>query len=330
MTTAAAPLTASDPWARRIGAWFDERFPAAMVVVGLPTFLAANLVGQVAGRDPSTPPTVRLDLRLIGGWLAAVGFLLCIRIFDEHKDHDDDVRLHPDRLLSRGVVRLRELDAIQVVVLAGIVAVCWWFDRGCGAAFATFGIAFGWLLLMRVEFFVGRWLRPRIVLYAVSHAVVTPLAAWWMFTTGAGRIAAPRILVPFLVAAYCSSLLFELARKLLPPADEREGVATYSSALGPDRAARLTAALVMAHALAVTLELAWLPGARSAIEPWLWAHLLGLVALAATLALGAFARRPDAETHRPLEALVGLNLLVPAVAIVTVVLVRADVAWGWA
>lgn len=331
MTDAApAPVAADDPWARRIGAWFDERFPAAMVVVGLPTFLAANLLGQLAGRAHEGAPRVHLDLRLVAGWLAAVGFLLCIRIFDEHKDHDDDVRLHPERLLSRGVVRLRELDAIQVVVLAAIVAVCLWFDGGVGPVLGTFGVAFGWLLLMRVEFFVGAWLRPRIVLYALSHAVVTPLAAWWMFTSGAGRVTGPRVLVPFLVAAYLSSLLFELARKLLPPEAEREGVATYSSVLGAGRAARITAWLVVAHAAATAVELAWLPGGGSALEPWLWAHAIGLVALAAALALGAFARRPDAAAHRPIEALVGLNLLAPAVAVIAVVVARAEVTWGWA
>ena len=169
-TAGTGEVTAGDPWRTRIGAWFDERFPAAMLVAGLPTFLAANLVGQVAGSATTGRDAlaVRLDLRQVGGWLAAVGFLLCVRIFDEHKDHDDDVRLHPDRLLSRGVVRLGELDVIQVVVLVGIVAMGVWFDRGVGPVLAAFAVAFGYLLLMRVEFFVGRWLRPRIVLYAVK------------------------------------------------------------------------------------------------------------------------------------------------------------------
>ncbi|MBK6669846.1 MAG: hypothetical protein IPG46_09305 [Actinobacteria bacterium] len=322
-------ITATDSWRRRIGGWSADRFPPAMAVVGLPTFLAAHLLGQ-ASRGPS-PVSVRLGGGAVAGWLAAVGFLLCVRIFDEHKDFDDDVRLHPERLVSQGVVRLRELDVMQAVVLVAIVGYCVWADGGVGPVTTTFGIAFAWLLAMRVEFFVGAWIRPRLVLYALTHAVVTPLASWWMFTSGAGRLVAAPVLVPFLGASYLSSLLFEFTRKLHAPEDERADVATYSSELGPARAARVVAVMVVLHALAMATALVMVRGVDGADSVFVWGHALGWAAVVAASGLVAFARRPDRAGHGPIEGLVALNLAVPAVSVIGVVLVGSSVkaVWGW-
>ena len=263
------------------------------------------------------------------GWLTAVGFLLCVRVFDEHKDFEEDRRLHPERLLSRGVVSLSELRAVNAVNITAMVVYCLWIDRGVGPVTLTWAVAFIWLLLMRSEFFVGGWLRPRLVLYALSHAVVTPLVTWWMFTSGSQSMGRRRVLLPYAVAAYASSLLFEFARKMLPPVNERLDVATYTSVLGPRIAASWASMFAVGHTVGIALVLISI---RSSVNQGVL--VVGLVAMisVATVCVAAFTRfgwQPSDGSHGPLEPLAGLTLLVPSLVVIIAVLVAADVDWRW-
>ena len=321
-------ISEADSYRTRIGGWFNERFPVVMLVAGLPSFLAAHLIGQVSFQRAGTPE-IKLGLPQVAGWLCAVGFLLCVRIFDEHKDYDDDVRLHPERLVSRGVVALSELRSINAVNVMVLIAYCLWVDAGVGPVTATFAVAFLWLLLMKNEFFIGEWLRPRLVLYALSHAVVTPLVGWWMVTSGSHAIGWNRVLVPYLVASYASSLLFEFARKILPPELERPEVPTYSSVLGPRRAGLAAGAMAVVHAVAMGISLLLV---RRGVDPLVMIIglvLMGVVAALAALAFGHYATVPSEKNHKLLEPLAALAMLVPALVIIVSILVAADIHWTW-
>ena len=322
------PIGPDDNARRRLGGWFAERFPVLMLVFGLPSFLAANLVGQISFQEAGTPQ-VTLGAAQVLGWLCAVGFLLCVRIFDEHKDYADDVRLHPGRILSRGVVTLGELRAINAANIAVMVLYCLWMDGGIGPVTVTWLIAFGWLLLMRREFFVADWLRPRLVLYALSHAVVTPLVTWWMVTTGTGSLERNRVMVPYAVAAYSSSLLFEFARKMLPPGRERPDVATYTSVLGPRTAAQLAAGFAMLHVAAMAGVLLLVRRGVDALVLIVGLIVMGILAAVTALGFAHFGSVPSDETHKPLEPLAGLTMLVPSLVVITGIVVAADVTWGW-
>lgn len=308
--------------------WSSERFPVAMLVVGLPTFLSAHLAGSAWRADGSGQ--VSLGLEIVAGWIAAVCFLLSVRIFDEFKDYADDCKLHPERALSRGRVTLDQLGRLNIASIGVQLIYCLFIDRGVGVVTSTWAVAWLWLLAMRVEFFVSSWLRPKIVLYALSHAVVTPLATWWMFASGSRSLRGGAVLAWCLIAAYASSLLFEFARKTLAPEDEVVGAATYSSTLGTARASSTICATAVCYLVAVGFEVDALVHRMGAPSAW----RVGFVVLSAVLSVAVvttylrFAKDPTSKTHAWCEPLSALTMLAPALFIIVLVLLESDVHWS--
>src|SRR5439155_15749200 len=94
-----AELSADSSFARRFYAWVGERFPLANGLLFFVVYAAALLLGrQGAGA------TAALHVSDLGGFAAAWAFFLMLRVFDEHKDYALDCRLHPERVLSRGLI----------------------------------------------------------------------------------------------------------------------------------------------------------------------------------------------------------------------------------
>jgi 4-hydroxybenzoate polyprenyltransferase len=306
---------AEAPLARRLYAWMEERFPFAN---GL---LAAVIYGSalLLGRHAAGARTV-LALGDLAGYAAALGFFLMLRVFDEHKDFANDCRLYPERVLSRGIVTLRHLKVLGGVAVAVQLAV----SAAHGAtATVRWLVVIAWSLLMLREFFVPRWLQRHLVVYAVSHMLVTPLAVLWMAQLGAGDAPLDHAVWAYAVMALLFGFCFELARKMKAPAEERDGVTTYTSLYGVF-AVSLTVAVLWATStvtLGLVLVLCRVPGD----SPWLW---LGIVALAlpAPIALERLAHRPTPAAAKLAQAMVGVSLLAANVALATVLLARG--AWS--
>jgi hypothetical protein len=162
-------------------------------------------------------------------------FFLQLRIADEFKDAAEDAKYRSYRPVPRGLVTLREL---------GLVAVA--------SAFIQQGLAFvmglplvllliavwGYMLLMRQEFFVPQWLKAHPLIYLLSHALIMPLMALYAtacdWATAEGT--APAEIGYFLLVSFFTSLMIELGRKIRAPEDEESGVETYSALWGQARA----------------------------------------------------------------------------------------------
>jgi hypothetical protein len=237
------------PLPRRVGGYLAERFPLGPYSVLVVLFFGSGL--EVAKALGATP-----DLR---AWLGAPVVLLAffhLRVFDEHKDHVGDALAHPERFLSRGVVDLPLLARLGGAAVLMEAALSWWVGPWALAAWLA---VFLFTVLMRVEFGVGGWLRPRIVWYAVSHNPVVGLLGVYVWACAGGPYGTGLWCYVGLVSA--ASLAFEVGRKLRLPGQEQAGVQTYSAALGRDRAVELlraagmlgfTACFVTALALADT------------------------------------------------------------------------------
>ena len=98
---------------------------------------------------------------------------------------EDDRRLHPQRVLQRGLVTLRDLQdrrrrghRARGGARRGL--------RG-RAAFLGWLVAFGFSLLMLAEFFAGRWLRGTCSSTPRAHMLVMPLLALVLFSFATGR-----------------------------------------------------------------------------------------------------------------------------------------------
>ena len=172
-----------------------------------------------------------------GPWMFITAFVVCLlmffqlRIADEFKDAGEDARWRPYRAVPRGLVTLRELRWVFIgtaFIQAGFVLS---LDP---RLLIVLGITWTYLALMSVEFFCRDWLKKRPVIYLISHMGIMPLVDF--FATACEWLpngsSAPRALGWFLAASFFNGIVIEFGRKLRQPADEEEGVETYSRLCG--------------------------------------------------------------------------------------------------
>lgn len=158
-------------------------------------------------------------------------FFLQLRIADEFKDAEEDARFRPYRPVPRGLVTLRELGVLGAAAALVQLALAAGYDA---RLLAILVVVLGYLALMSVEFFAPAWLRARPFLYMASHMLIMPLvdfyatACDWL-PAGAGLAPA---LAWFLLISYFNGVVIEVGRKIRAPADEEEGVETYSAVWG--------------------------------------------------------------------------------------------------
>ena len=304
----------------RILAWMGERFPFANII-GVALIWAAALAW---GRALIVPGPVPVHARDAVGAIAAVAFFLMLRIFDEHKDYATDCLAHPDRVLQRGLITLRHLKMIGALAIAWQLGASILTDGGAGPVTRAWIVAFVWSLLMAKEFFVRDWLRPRLVLYALSHMVVMPLAVFWMIRMSTGAATSlPASIWMLPLVSYLTGFAFEIARKLKAPADERDNVDSYTKALGTRRApAILTvvltlAAIGFAGIFAVVAD-GWTVVFADA--------LLAGVLLMTVKALLRFRRNPAASTAKACESMVGLTVGVSHIVLLFVAMAARGIA----
>lgn len=174
----------------------------------------------------------------VPGWqMVFTAFGVCLlmflqlRIADEFKDAGEDARWRPYRPVPRGLVTLSELRSLFIMAALVQVGLVLALDV---RLLAVLAIAWTYLALMSVEFFCRDWLKARPIVYLVSHMGIMPLvdffgtACEWM-PRGSS---APSGLGWFLAASFFNGIVIETGRKLRQPADEEDGVETYSRLWG--------------------------------------------------------------------------------------------------
>jgi 4-hydroxybenzoate polyprenyltransferase len=251
-----------------------ERFPPLHHLPMIGAFLAANALAA-RGLGGPTP-----------GWgvlaavaLALLSFFFRMRIFDEIKDYATDLRVNPGRPLARGLISLREAKAVAFLLFG--------FEGALMAVtglpgFYAWAAAAAYSLLMYREFFIGPWLRPKMEAYAISHTLVAFFLSLLVFFAffGAPLRHVPISVLSFAVAGWMVFNVFEFARKTFGPGEEREGVDSYTSRLGP-WGAGVTVSVMAWLAVAGSLPMAF-----AEWVPWALA-LLALLVSAASACMGA-------------------------------------------
>jgi hypothetical protein len=243
------------PAAARLWRYQAERFPLAAYAPLITAFTFASVsysrtARRVAGL-PDAEGFVRWPLFVAGVFTSLACFFL-LRVLDEHKDADSDRRWRPELPVPRGLVSLHELRVLGAGIGIAVVAVNAALAPVLLLPLALFAF---WATLMTKEFFVRDWLRAHLGAYLLTHMLVMPMID--AYTTGidwlvAGRHA-PAGLPWFLAATFANGALVEMGRKLRAPADEREGVDSYTSAWGVRTAPLAWLAVVFAAAGVVTI-----------------------------------------------------------------------------
>lgn len=226
-------LTSQSPFFARLLAYLNQRFPLIGHGILIVSYYSSN---QFLAEVLTEPDEI---LKYTIGSLIGAVTLFCmffhLRVFDEHKDYEDDLKHYPNRVLQSGLITLQNLKvmgAIAIVlelVLAGI-----WMPQGKPAALVAVLVAIGFSVLMLKEFFVRDWLKRHFLIYAISHMLIMPLFAMvvFSFTTGDYFWNAPGWFWVYAFVGFFVTLNWEISRKIRAPEQEIEGVDSYTKIFG--------------------------------------------------------------------------------------------------
>jgi 4-hydroxybenzoate polyprenyltransferase len=213
------------------GRWWQflrERFEPVGTTLMILSFFGANAILAV---DAEALPFVTWK-RCLGGFVIIWLVFLHMRLFDEVKDYDFDREFNPERPLARGLIGLLEFGAGTLICLLLELAIA--AHLGWGTLTAYF-IILSFTLMMRMEFFVGSWLKPKLEWYAISHTFSASIMGIVIFSALTGRLpidAAPNFFV-FALGNWFVFNVFEFGRKTFGREDEKGSDDSYSCRLGP-------------------------------------------------------------------------------------------------
>ncbi len=210
----------------RFKMYTDERFPflATAVFVLLFSFNSFYLFDAL-----NLNTKVVFSIPMLLGYLTMFLVFFHLRLMDEFKDYKDDVRAYPERILSRGIIQLKDFKLILSYFFVFEIAMNLYLGQ---RHFYAWLIVFVYSLLMYKEFFVGEWLEKRLTLYLISHQLILPMMAFYMFSivSQGDFFATSNIWATIFIASL--SFYYEIARKTWSKDREQAGADSYTSVWG--------------------------------------------------------------------------------------------------
>jgi 4-hydroxybenzoate polyprenyltransferase len=300
MTAVAVEVSRQDSFPRRLRAYMRERFPLFGHVLLIVSYYSSNQFLAKALTMPGEP--MRYTWHSVAGAMTLLCFFFHLRVFDEHKDFEEDSRFHPHRVLQRGVITLAELRVLAwacIVIEFALAGV-----SGAGPL-AGLTIAFVFSLLMLREFFAHDWLKRHFLVYATSHMLLMPLLSLLVFSFATRRMPwdAPPVSWLYAFVGFFVTFNVEVSRKIRAPEDEVEGLDSYSKTFGTYGAGWIVVALRLIDTALVAMV-----GHAIGVGWWFYVAIVLLF----LLALGAFLRfrfRTNRASAKALERNAGIYLI---------------------
>ncbi|HLO14352.1 MAG TPA: UbiA family prenyltransferase [Anaerolineales bacterium] len=210
--------------------YLQERFPLQANGLLIASYFTANYMLANSSTLQGGAP-LEISWRFPAGCLVLLFMFFHMRVIDEHKDFERDRVVHPHRVLSRGLITLKQLGRVGLLVVT--VEIIFSYLFGTPALFMCMVIlAFSWLIYK--EFYVGEVLENHLLLNAFLHLIIMPMYSLYVFTVVADTFPWYATLPVLLYAwvSYGVGFAYELARKTRVPSDECPGLITYSSVMG--------------------------------------------------------------------------------------------------
>lgn len=299
-------LTRRSAWIRRFFAWMNERFPPALLVINFIVFITILYFARLMrGTDA-------VEWDMFGdtlGFFAFYSVPFMLRVFDEHKDYAIDMHNHPDRVLQRGLITLKDLRIVCVIAIVYQLVASAVLDQEFGSITNIWVLVLLYSLLMAIEFFCGEWLEQHIFVYAFSHQLISPLIVYWVVCMGAKKgFMGLGDIGWLLVLSFFAGFAYEISRKMKTPEQERNTIDTYTKAFGTTVAPWMALILLLLTSL-VMLALLEQLGEKSPISDW-WSYgVIGLFVLMA-IPFVQFSAEPRIELVKRMEAAAGMVLIV--------------------
>ena len=196
-------------------------------------------------------------------------FFFQLRITDEFKDYEEDLKYRPYRPVQRGIISLKALGKIGIatiiiqIILAHVIN---------PKLIYFMLLVWIYMFLMTKEFFIKNWLTERILIYALSHVVIM-IFITLVILKGTGYILESHFLetlylslekyeknifiglIPLFALNYLNGIVLEIGRKTRKANEEEYGVQTYSKLWGRKKAVFILCILYAIEYILVLLGL---------------------------------------------------------------------------
>ena len=197
-------------------------------------------------------------------------FFFQLRITDEFKDYEEDLKYRSYRPVQRGIISLKILRKIGIatvivqIILAHVIN---------PKLIYFMLLVWIYMFLMTKEFFIKNWLTERILIYALSHVVIM-IFITLVIVKGTGYILQDHFsetlylllekyeknifigLIPLFALNYLNGIVLEIGRKTRRADEEEHGVQTYSKLWGRKKAVIILSLLFVIEYFFVILGLA--------------------------------------------------------------------------
>ena len=206
--------------------------------------------------------------KIIALFIIIFMFFLQLRITDEFKDYEEDLKYRAYRPVQRGIISLKTLGKIGIVTVIIQIMLAHVIDPEI-----IYFMIFVWIymFLMAKEFFIKKWLTKRILIYALSHVVImvfitlviveatqyiVPKNIFDVFILQRYRHNIDFALIPLFALNYLNGIVLEIGRKTRRADEEEHGVQTYSKLWGRKKAVVILSLLFVIEYFLVILGLA--------------------------------------------------------------------------
>ncbi len=265
-----------------------ERFPP--VLNGFLAFLlySCTLLASVRMRGFPVPG----PLAYLAGYVWVVCVFYHLRVLDDLKDRDADVRAYPDRVLSRGLLSYRHLAVTGFLAVSLETAIA----AALGPKILLLHLAtLAYSLLMFKEFFIRGWLKRHLFWYGISHMFILAFMDFTILQMASAR--GPIIRIPdfflFAFLGFCMTFSLEVSRKIRIASVEKPDVDTYSKVIG------IRGSLMLAASFqAAVIALAWLLRHALGLPVWFLASTIGTWMVVVILFMVLGRRLTDAKSRK--------------------------------
>lgn len=205
--------------------------------------------------------------KIIALFIIVFMFFFQLRITDEFKDYEEDLKYRAYRPVQRGIISLKKLGKTGIVTVIIQIMLAHVIDPEI-----IYFMIFVWIymFLMAKEFFIKKWLTKRILIYALSHVVImvfitlviveatqyiVPKNIFDVFILQRYRHNIDFALIPLFALNYLNGIVLEIGRKTRRTDEEEYGVQTYSKLWGRKKAVVVLSLLFVIEYLLVILGL---------------------------------------------------------------------------
>lgn len=211
-------------WIKKWYSYQKERFP--ILVYGLYVFCIVFATFCFASVNRTCNWILLLPMFIV----AMLQFLM-VRIVDEFKDYEEDLKYRPYRPVPRGLIKLSELKVLFIfsaIIQFGITVFCSGIK---GLIFL--GLLWGYFALMSMDFFLKKAIDKHILLGVLLDELLMPFLVLYLSNfVGINYLTIWKMLL----MSYLVSWIVEIARKVRCKEKEEKGVKTYTAVFGINKA----------------------------------------------------------------------------------------------